>query len=189
MRSWYSRRFGRTVHLTHHALYRMAQRGLDHDLVADWIETGSVQEDPHDALGGGRLMKTTYHADDDILEIHISDKPVAREVSHGWNGNISYAEDGSVVEIVLLEAREQGLYPVVMDQVAAEDMSPTTAREAVPTALVRRLIESKRSPAPGTPDRGSPRLGPCADCPGAASSSLRAPHCRPRGPSPDPPTR
>jgi|AVFP01.1.fsa_nt_gi uncharacterized protein YuzE len=50
-------------------------------------------------------MKTTYHCDDDILEIRISDKPVTREVSHGWNVNISYAEDGSVVEIVLLEAK------------------------------------------------------------------------------------
>jgi hypothetical protein len=63
-------------------------------------------------------MKTTYHVDDDILEIHISDKAVAREVSHGWNVNISYAEDGSIVEIVLLEAMEKGLYPVVPDQAA-----------------------------------------------------------------------
>ncbi len=64
-------------------------------------------------------MKTTYYAEDDILDIQISDKRVVREVSHGWNVNISYAEDGSVVEIVLLEAREQGLYPIALDQVAA----------------------------------------------------------------------
>lgn len=64
-------------------------------------------------------MKTTYYAEDDILDIHVSDKRVVREVSHGWNVNISYAEDGSVVEIVLLEAREQGLYPITLDQVAA----------------------------------------------------------------------
>ena len=64
-------------------------------------------------------MKTTYHVDDDIVEIHISDKPVVREVSHGWNVNISYAEDGGVVEIVLLEAKEKGLYPVVPDRAAA----------------------------------------------------------------------
>jgi len=64
-------------------------------------------------------MKTTYHTDDDILEIRISDKPVTREVSHGWNVNISYAEDGSVVEIVLLEAKEQGLYPVIPKEAAA----------------------------------------------------------------------
>jgi len=59
-----------------------------------------------------------FHVEDDILEIRISDKAVAREVSHGWNVNISYAEDGSVVEIVLLEAMEKGLYPVVPDQAA-----------------------------------------------------------------------
>lgn len=64
-------------------------------------------------------MHTRYRPQDDILEIHVSDKPVAREVSHGWNVNISYAEDGSVVEIVLLEAKEKGLYPVAIDQVAA----------------------------------------------------------------------
>jgi hypothetical protein len=60
-------------------------------------------------------MKTTYHADDDILEIHINDKPVTREVSQGWNVNISYAEDGCVVEIVLLDAKKQGLYPVAQE--------------------------------------------------------------------------
>jgi uncharacterized protein YuzE len=64
-------------------------------------------------------MKTTYYDEDDILEIHVSDKPVAREVSHGWNVNISYAEDGSVVEIVLLEAAESGLLPVVNEREAA----------------------------------------------------------------------
>jgi hypothetical protein len=64
-------------------------------------------------------MKTTYYDEDDILEIHVCDKPVVREVSHGWNVNISYAEDGSLVEIVLLEAKEQGLYPVATDRAAA----------------------------------------------------------------------
>ena len=64
-------------------------------------------------------MKTTYYTEDDILEIQVSEKSVAREVSHGWNLNIAYAEDGSVVEIVLLEARERGLFPVALDQAAA----------------------------------------------------------------------
>lgn len=47
-------------------------------------------------------MKSVYIEDDDILEIRVSDKPIAREVSQGWHTNISYAEDGSIVEIVLL---------------------------------------------------------------------------------------
>lgn len=63
-------------------------------------------------------MKTIYYPDDDTLEIRISDKPISREVSHGWNVNIGYAGDGSVAEIVLLEAKEHGLYPVELDQAA-----------------------------------------------------------------------
>jgi hypothetical protein len=64
-------------------------------------------------------MKTTYYPADDILEIRVSDKPVSREVSHGWNVNISYASDGSVVEIVLLQAKEKGLYPIELDKAVA----------------------------------------------------------------------
>lgn len=57
-------------------------------------------------------MKTTYFETDDILQICLSDKPIVREVSPGWQTHISYAEDGSVVEIVLLDAQRNGLLPV-----------------------------------------------------------------------------
>jgi hypothetical protein len=57
-------------------------------------------------------MKSTHYEDDDILEIKVSDKPVVREVSQGWHTNVSYAEDGSIVEIVLLDAKKEGLMPV-----------------------------------------------------------------------------
>lgn len=57
-------------------------------------------------------MKAVYYEQDDILEIRVSDKPVVREVSQGWNTNISYAQDGSIVEIVLLDAKKQGLVPL-----------------------------------------------------------------------------
>jgi hypothetical protein len=33
-------------------------------------------------------------------------------VSQDWNTNISYAEDGSIVEIVLLDAKKEGLLPL-----------------------------------------------------------------------------
>jgi hypothetical protein len=56
-------------------------------------------------------MKTTYYPQDDILEIKFSDKPIVREVSQDWNVNISYAEDGAVVEIVILDAVAAGLIP------------------------------------------------------------------------------
>jgi hypothetical protein len=57
------------------------------------------------------IMKTIYYPQDDILEIHLSDKPVAREVSQDWNVNVSYAEDGSVVELVILDAVKAGFMP------------------------------------------------------------------------------
>lgn len=56
-------------------------------------------------------MKTTYYPQDDILEIHFSDKPIAREVSQDWNVNLSYAADGSLVEVVILDAVKAGLIP------------------------------------------------------------------------------
>ena len=41
----------------------------------------------------------------------LSDKPIAREVSQDWNVNVSYAEDGSVVELVILDAVKTGFMP------------------------------------------------------------------------------
>jgi hypothetical protein len=52
-------------------------------------------------------MKSIYFEKDDILHIRVSDKPIAREVSQDWHTNISYAEDGTVVEIVLLDAKKR----------------------------------------------------------------------------------
>ena len=57
-------------------------------------------------------MRTTYYDDDDILVIHLSDKPVVREVSQDWNTHLSFAADGTAVEVVLLDARANGALPV-----------------------------------------------------------------------------
>jgi hypothetical protein len=57
-------------------------------------------------------MKAIYYENDDILELRVSDKPIAREVSQDWHTNISYAADGTIVEIVLLDAKKEGLMPV-----------------------------------------------------------------------------
>ena len=57
-------------------------------------------------------MKSIYFESDDILQIRVSDKPIVREVSQDWNTNISYAEDGSIVQIVLLDAKKEGLLPL-----------------------------------------------------------------------------
>ena len=58
------------------------------------------------------MMKTTYHEDDDILVLHMEDKPIVREVSQDWNTHISYAADGTVVEVVVLDASASGAMPV-----------------------------------------------------------------------------
>ena len=57
-------------------------------------------------------MKSIYFENDDILQIRMSDKPIVREVSQDWHTNISYAEDGTIVEIVLLDAKKEGLLPL-----------------------------------------------------------------------------
>ena len=64
-------------------------------------------------------MRTTYYVDDDILVVHLSDKPIVREVSQDWNTHISYAEDGSTVEVVVLEARANGAYPLAVEHALA----------------------------------------------------------------------
>jgi hypothetical protein len=64
-------------------------------------------------------MQTIYYDDDDILVIRLSDKPVSREVSQDWNTHISYAEDGSTVEIVLLEAKASGAFPFKIEHALA----------------------------------------------------------------------
>jgi len=56
-------------------------------------------------------MKTTYYPQDDILEIRFSEKAIAREVSQDWNVNVSYADDGTIVELVVLDAVKAGFMP------------------------------------------------------------------------------
>ncbi len=57
-------------------------------------------------------MKSIYFENDDILQFRVSGRPIVREVSQDWHTNISYAEDGSIVEIVLLGAKKEGLLPL-----------------------------------------------------------------------------
>jgi hypothetical protein len=61
-------------------------------------------------------MQTTYYEDDDILVLKLSDKPIAREISQDWNINVSYDAEGGIVEVVVLEARAAGLYPIHTDR-------------------------------------------------------------------------
>jgi len=60
-------------------------------------------------------MQTTYYEDDDILVLKLSDKPIVRETSQDWNINVSYDAEGGIVEVVVLEAKATGLYPIRVD--------------------------------------------------------------------------
>lgn len=57
-------------------------------------------------------VKCMYRETEDILQIRLSYKTIVRETSPDWHTNISYAEDGTIVEIVLLDAKKAGLLPV-----------------------------------------------------------------------------
>ena len=48
-------------------------------------------------------VSCTYIPNEGTLHIRLTDKPVMRETSPNWHANISYAEDGSIVEVVLLD--------------------------------------------------------------------------------------
>ena len=63
-------------------------------------------------------MKSIYFEKDYILHIRVSAKAIVREVSQDWHTNISYAEDGTIVEIVLLDAKKEGLMPMELRQAA-----------------------------------------------------------------------
>lgn len=56
-------------------------------------------------------MKTVYYPQDDILEIQLSDKPIVRETSQDWNVHLSFAEDGTLVQLVVLDAVKIGVIP------------------------------------------------------------------------------
>ena len=64
-------------------------------------------------------MRATYYDGDDILVFRLSDKLVHREVSQDWCTHISYAEDGTIVEIVLLHAKANGVYPMSIERARA----------------------------------------------------------------------
>jgi Protein of unknown function (DUF2283) len=57
-------------------------------------------------------MKTTYFEEDDILVLHLSEKPIVRERSQDWSTHVSYAADGSAVEVVVLDAKVNGAIPL-----------------------------------------------------------------------------
>lgn len=94
----------------------MIERSIDEPTILDLIETGQTRYKDRERLwistSREDAMRITYFENDDTLVIHFADKPIAREVSQDWNTHVSFASDGSVVEVVVLEARARGAFPV-----------------------------------------------------------------------------
>jgi Protein of unknown function (DUF2283) len=61
-------------------------------------------------------MNTIYFENDDILEIRFSDAPAAKEFSKDWNTCISLDAAGNIVQMVVLDAKKIGAYPVQINK-------------------------------------------------------------------------
>ena len=77
--------------------------GLVVDYDADGVAVGiDMQRVSQATRLKGEEVKCSYLENEGTLHIRLTDKPVMRETSPNWHTNISYAEDGSIVEVVLL---------------------------------------------------------------------------------------
>jgi uncharacterized protein YuzE len=85
-------------------------------IVLDYDVNGSavgmdVQHASQCATQKTEPVKCTYFDKDDIFQIYLSNKPIVREVSADWHTHLSYAQDGSIVGLVCLDAKKAGLLP------------------------------------------------------------------------------
>jgi Protein of unknown function (DUF2283) len=87
-------------------------------------------------------MKSTYFDKDDILSIRVSDKPIVREVSESWHINTSYAADGTVVEVVLLDAHKDGQQSIERAAVTKQILKSLS----VPDADIEAVWKPKACP-------------------------------------------
>jgi len=60
-------------------------------------------------------MNAIYYEEDDILELRFSNAAIVKEVSQDWNINLSFDATDNLVELVILEAREAGILPPVIE--------------------------------------------------------------------------
>jgi uncharacterized protein YuzE len=84
--------------------------GIVVDSDANGMPVGIDIQQASQTLGlHNQAVQCTYHGEADVLHIRLSDKPVVRMVSPDWHANLSYAGDGSLVEIELLDAKQAGI--------------------------------------------------------------------------------
>ena len=94
------------IHLAEHASVDSVELtdGLVADYDLDGVAVGIAMQRVSQATGiKDNEVKCSYLENVDTLHIRLTDKPVTREISPNWHTNISYAEDGSIVEVVLLD--------------------------------------------------------------------------------------
>jgi uncharacterized protein YuzE len=94
------------IYLTDHASVDSVELtdGLVVDYDQEGVAAGIDMQRVTQATGlKGEEVKCSYLENEDTLHIRLTDKPVMRETSPNWHTNISYAEAGSIVEIVLLD--------------------------------------------------------------------------------------
>ena len=94
------------IHLANHASVDSVELtdGLKVEYDLDGVAVGIDMQRVTQATGlKGAGVKCSYYENVDTLHICLTDKPVTRETSPNWHTNISYAEDGSIVEVVLLD--------------------------------------------------------------------------------------
>ena len=94
------------IHLADHA-------SVDSVELTDWLVVNydlegvavgiDVQKVTQATRFKGEEVKCSYLENEGTLHIRLTGKPVTRETSPNWHTNISYAEDGSMVEVVLLD--------------------------------------------------------------------------------------
>ena len=94
------------IHLADHASVDSVELtdGLVVDYDFDGVAVGIDMQGFSQATGiKGEEVKCSYLENEGTLHIRLTDKSVTRETSPNWHTNISYAEDGSIVEVVLLD--------------------------------------------------------------------------------------
>ncbi len=64
-------------------------------------------------------MKIVYYEKDDTLFLEFQKGEIVRDESLNWNINIGYTQDG-IGEITILDAQQNGLYPLQIEKVLAD---------------------------------------------------------------------
>ena len=67
-------------------------------------------------------MQITYHDSRRHSFIKFNEDKIVRKVSHGWNVNIGYTENG-IGEITILDTKADGLLPIVVDKASAAQIA------------------------------------------------------------------